>query len=236
MTFAEIENILEFSLPESARRYQAWWANNPIDGRQSMAWLSAGRETEDLDLGGETVTFRRSDDALLSKPHTAGETAARSAQKPVIDADLNRLPDAADGSIAIEAAMQWKQLGAIALDDAGKLLFPVAPTVPGLYRMCLSNASGTRHYIGEAMNLRRRFAHYRNPGPSQQTNIRVNEVLRTHLDAGGEAMVDLIVSGISLSVGGRELSVDLDDKAVRRLLEQAAVVANAAIDIDSLNR
>ena len=49
-------------------------------------------------------------------------------------------------------------------------------------------------------------------------------------------MLDLIVSGISLSVGSRKLTVDLNDKAVWRLFEQSAVVANAAIDIDSLNR
>jgi len=59
---------------------------------------------------------------------------------------------------------------------------------------------------------------------------------QAHLDTGGEAMLDLIVSGISLSVGSRKLTVDLNDKAVWRLFEQSAVVANAAIDIDSLNR
>lgn len=235
MSFDEIENILEFSLPPSARRYPAWWGNNPIEGRQSMAWLAAGFQTDNLDLGGESVTFRRRDD----KPAAgidSGRGKARPAAKTVAAVDIDRLPDAADGSVAVAAAMQWKQLGAIALDDAGKLAFPDAPSAPGLYRMRLSDGSAIRHYIGEAVDLRRRFAHYRNPGPKQQTNIRVNELLCRHLGEGGDAMIDLIVSGISLSIAGQARTVDLADKAVRRLLEQAAIVANAASAIDSLNR
>ncbi len=236
MKFAEIENILEFRLPPSARRYHAWWTNNPVDHRQSIAWLSAGWQTEDLDLPGETVTFRRSDTVSIVDAGTMGRESDRRSHMPAVEWDFDQLPDAADGRIAIVTAMQWKQLGAVALNDAGKLSFPTAPTVPALYRLRLTNSEGTRHYIGEAVNLRRRFGNYRNPGPTQTTSIRINEVLRNHLEAGGQAMVDLIASDISLSVGGQSLAVDLTDKAVRRLLEQAAVVANASIDIESLNR
>ena len=236
MTFAEIESILDFHLPASARRYQAWWANNPIDGRHSMSWLSAGWQTEDLDLASETVSFRRSENIRTASIGPSDEKTIRSTQKSNTAVDIDQLPHATDGSVSINASMNWKQLGAITLDDDMKLSFPDAPAIPALYRLRLSSAIGTRHYIGEAVNLRRRFGNYRNPGPTQQTSIRINEVLSTHLDAGGEALVDLVVSGINLLVGGQELAVDLTDKAVRRMLEQMAVVANAAIDIESLNR
>lgn len=56
-TFAEIEEILGFSLPLSARKHQAWWANQ--DKAQSRAWEEAGWKTTDLDLGAQQVTFVR---------------------------------------------------------------------------------------------------------------------------------------------------------------------------------
>jgi hypothetical protein len=61
MSFAEIENILGFSLPASARKYIAWW-DNPTDGKThpyTYAWLDAGWKRGSLDLKGERVTFVR---------------------------------------------------------------------------------------------------------------------------------------------------------------------------------
>ena len=42
MRFDEIEQLLGFVLPDSARRHPAWWANDPDPNRHSSAWLSAG--------------------------------------------------------------------------------------------------------------------------------------------------------------------------------------------------
>lgn len=59
-TFAQIEEILGFNLPASARKYPAWWANQSDGGHsQSQAWLEAGWQTSDLDLSGSTVRFQR---------------------------------------------------------------------------------------------------------------------------------------------------------------------------------
>lgn len=235
MGFTEIEEVLGFTLPASARTYQAWWANNPIDGRQSSAWLSAGWQTEDLDLPGEAVTFRRGQATSKGISPRAAKPD-RTARRPARNGIPENLPDAPDGTIQLTMAMNWKCLGAVCVDEAGKLSFPDAPTVPALYRLRLSSAEGARHYIGEAVNLRRRFGNYRNPGPTQATSIRINDVLRTHLAAGGQAEVDLVASGMTLSISGQEVTVELAHKATRRLLEQAAIVACHAIDIESLNR
>lgn len=54
-SFDEIESILGFPLPESARAYQAWWANQMRS--QSLGWQLAGWKTTDLDLQNERVTF-----------------------------------------------------------------------------------------------------------------------------------------------------------------------------------
>lgn len=54
-SFGEIEEILGFPLPGSARTYQAWWANQ---GRsQSLGWQRASWKAADLDLQNEKVTF-----------------------------------------------------------------------------------------------------------------------------------------------------------------------------------
>ncbi|MCW2337135.1 hypothetical protein M2337_001368 [Sphingobium sp. B2D3A] len=54
-TFDEVEHILGFSLPTSARQYQAWWANQMRS--QSMAWQSAGWKTASVDLHNEKISF-----------------------------------------------------------------------------------------------------------------------------------------------------------------------------------
>lgn len=46
MTFAAVEAVLGFKLPQSAREYPAWWANEPPETtrhRHSRAWTLAGR-------------------------------------------------------------------------------------------------------------------------------------------------------------------------------------------------
>lgn len=55
--FADIEEILGFALPASARRYAAWWSNSDGSHVQAQAWLAAGYETSDVDIPGEQVKF-----------------------------------------------------------------------------------------------------------------------------------------------------------------------------------
>lgn len=60
LTFAEIERILGATLPPSARKYSAWWANER-DGRHvhALSWLDAGNQTQRLDLNAGTVEFAK---------------------------------------------------------------------------------------------------------------------------------------------------------------------------------
>ena len=60
MTFAEIEDILGAPLPESARRYRPWWANEKAGTHvHARAWLDASRRTANVDLTNRTVEFAR---------------------------------------------------------------------------------------------------------------------------------------------------------------------------------
>lgn len=82
LSFAEIEEILGFSLPRSAYLYPAWWSNSGGTHVQSAAWQSAGYETRHVDLARHTVQFEPSEragfdemtQASLSDSDNASET------------------------------------------------------------------------------------------------------------------------------------------------------------------
>ena len=60
VSFADVEAVLGFELPDSARLYRPWWANQAGGGRsQAIAWMAAGWETAKVDIPGETLLFRR---------------------------------------------------------------------------------------------------------------------------------------------------------------------------------
>jgi len=61
LSFGEVERILGFSLPDSARDHRAWWANERSGGGHvnASAWMEAGRRTTNVDLNAEAVDFVR---------------------------------------------------------------------------------------------------------------------------------------------------------------------------------
>lgn len=59
MQFSDIEDVLGFQLPPSARNHRAWWSNNTSNGVMTNAWLSAGYRSGKVDMEGERLVFRR---------------------------------------------------------------------------------------------------------------------------------------------------------------------------------
>lgn len=59
LSFTEIDELLGFRLPASARKHQAWWSNTRAGHSHAAAWLDAGWKTETLDLAGERVSFAK---------------------------------------------------------------------------------------------------------------------------------------------------------------------------------
>jgi hypothetical protein len=61
LTFAEIEDLLGFSLPESARLQQEWWDGTDTVARRSAqadSWTLASR-TATVNLSAQSVLFER---------------------------------------------------------------------------------------------------------------------------------------------------------------------------------
>jgi hypothetical protein len=59
VTFGEIEKVLGFTLPNSARIHRPWWANQGEGGGHShaLAWEMAGWKTSQVDMAKEPVVF-----------------------------------------------------------------------------------------------------------------------------------------------------------------------------------
>ena len=60
-TFGEVESVLGFKLPKSARLYRPWWANEKGSNghSQALAWGAAGWETAEVNMELETLVFRQ---------------------------------------------------------------------------------------------------------------------------------------------------------------------------------
>lgn len=92
MTFREIEDLLAFDLPPSARRHRVWWSNNPGTNVAVRAWRDAGRKTARVDMASERVVFVREDEKTTHPtPDTEiyGQLSAAAAQ--MVEAERARL-------------------------------------------------------------------------------------------------------------------------------------------------
>lgn len=59
LTFNQIEEIIGSNLPDSARVFRAWWANDSVGHTHSQLWLEAGWRTTYINLTEGRVTFSR---------------------------------------------------------------------------------------------------------------------------------------------------------------------------------
>ena len=59
-TFGDIERVIGFGLPKSARLHRPWWANQKAGGHShALAWLMAGWKTTEVDMEAEQLLFQR---------------------------------------------------------------------------------------------------------------------------------------------------------------------------------
>jgi hypothetical protein len=131
----------------------------------------------------------------------------------------------------------WGDVGTVHLDESGKLRFPNLPTKPGLYRFRVHGPKGdVGRDVGETDNLQRRFAHYRNPSPTQPTNLRLNALLKEVLGQGRNVELAILIDGAWITRNGQEEIADLTDKYVRRLFENVALITGQAQDVLDLNK
>jgi hypothetical protein len=131
-----------------------------------------------------------------------------------------------------EISYAWRSAGAVTL-AGGRLTMPALGARPGIYRFVISDGQGgaVRHYIGESGNLASRMNGYRNPGPTQHTNLRLNALLLRTLEPGGAVDASVVLEA---SFAGRAL--ELGSKSARLLVESAAllVAGSAGTAVENL--
>ena len=68
-SFSEVEAVMGFALPPSARLHRPWWGNQRGGNGHShaLAWSVAGWETAEVDMEAETLTFRRTQPASVPR-------------------------------------------------------------------------------------------------------------------------------------------------------------------------
>jgi hypothetical protein len=59
LKFEDIERIVGTKLPVNSQSYRAWWSNNPTNNVMTKVWLDAGFRTEQVDIEGRRLVFRR---------------------------------------------------------------------------------------------------------------------------------------------------------------------------------
>jgi hypothetical protein len=59
MSFEQIERVIGRKLPASAQQHRAWWSNNPNNSVMTKAWLDAGFRSEQVDMEGRKLVFRK---------------------------------------------------------------------------------------------------------------------------------------------------------------------------------
>ncbi|MBI5136842.1 MAG: hypothetical protein HZA24_05830 [Nitrospirae bacterium] len=234
-TFIEIERVLGFRLPNSAKTYQAWWANedNPTSHVQKLAWMRAGWHIANVDFLRKRVLFRRNG-------HTGSEPQSShtltGSYAPPTPSTTTIPPWERPSNFSAMFRYQWQPIGQIVLDADKKLLFPTPPGGPGVYRFCVREGDKVSWYVGESSSLGRRFANYKTPGPTQQTNLRLNERFTDALLFGGTISVSVIVNTAWIIQDGTERQADFARTSVRRMFENAVLSLDVGSGEHVLNR
>jgi hypothetical protein len=65
LTFDQIERIIGGKLPPKAQHHRAWWSNSPLNNVMTKAWLDAGYRSEQVDMEGRKLVFRRTSEAVF---------------------------------------------------------------------------------------------------------------------------------------------------------------------------
>jgi hypothetical protein len=59
LTFSDVEEILGFPLPKSARKFRTWWANDTSHSHAVNGWLNYGWRVKEIDLQEQYVRFEK---------------------------------------------------------------------------------------------------------------------------------------------------------------------------------
>ena len=121
--FQDVERVLGFPLPPSARKHREWWSNNVGTHVGARAWREAGWKTERVDMAGERLVFVRD---------PAGRTTVEGGFRRLLTPSATRLLEERAEYHHDEDSAIAELLNAAALDRRRRLIERFAATSPDL--------------------------------------------------------------------------------------------------------
>lgn len=200
-TFRDVEAVLGFALPASARKYAAWWSNDESHSHASV-WMNAGWRTSDVDVRQGNVVFRSHSVPLASAAAGAELGASRPVEEPPAGVDATapaltgwglrrfagiELEAGPDGNPVEDMPQKrYENVKKKPLNPNGHGPFcrfpaPALPTAPGVYAVVVDRQSVA--YVGMAEDLRQRWQGYARIQPAncysggQSTNCKINNAI-----------------------------------------------------------
>ncbi len=226
--FSDIERIIGDKLPRSASTHREWWANGGHS--YALSWLNAGWMVSHVSLDDQFVTFLKTPSLNAKKPYNA-KRAEKIDKKEVVFYPW----DVCDSRQCL-ATMEWMPVGKVTLDANDRPVFPPVESAPAIYRFRIRHGRKLFLYVGETDNLKRRFGNYRNPGPTQQTSLRIHALIKKVLKEGAEVSASAVTDKAWLSMEGRKVHADLSSKVIRCLFENMAILTCGGNEIETMNR
>jgi hypothetical protein len=195
------------------------------------------------------------EDALLEKKYKEGTSlenlvAIFQRQPSAITSRLFKLKfasarqDFKQGSIEVKVMFEWE---AVRQSEAEEYVFPEPITEfmnrlykrPAIYRWIIERTNTDDEmlmYIGEAVRLcPDRLSGYITPGPTQQTNLRLNQQFHECIACGGRIRLE-ILKMTGAFVNDLDLTEkDLSRQDIRRLIERLLVTMYRSQGVNLLN-
>jgi len=190
LSFSEIERILGFKLPKSAHEHRAWWSNpsSSTDHPYAQSWLAAGWMVDTVNQKDKWVRFRRIQSRVVEKK-TPLVAKSPSSSDPQEDISAESSGILTTDSKRFLLSIGFEEVGEWLLED-GSLQFVLTRHGDERNILYAFFAQEEVKYIGKSnQTLSGRMNGYKQPGPTQSTNINNNARIK-----------DLLLKGISVQI------------------------------------
>jgi hypothetical protein len=184
ISFQEIERVLGFELLRSAHEHRAWWSNpsSKADHPYAQSWLAAGWMVDTVNQNDKWVRFRRIGSPSIEKqiPSSSKKSPSSFPQKNMNGESSRRTLTADTVKFLIE--LGFEEVGEWLIEE-DSLQFSLTRHRNERNILYAFVAQGEVKYIGKSnQTLSRRMSGYKQPGPTQNTNIRINASMKDLLD------------------------------------------------------
>jgi hypothetical protein len=219
--FGEIVRMLGSKLPSSAYDHRAWWSNpkSPADHPYAQSWLSAGWRVDTVNQGAKWILFRRIHSHALEKkvPHTSQALTTSSIQNDSVKVPFSSNLSGENKQFLLD--LGFEEIGEWII-EAGTLQFILRHYQNNSNILYAFIAQSEIKYIGKStQTLLGRMNGYKNPGPTQSTNIKNNSRIKELLIKGTPVQILVLVQKEEMLYRGMPiiLAAGLEDNLIARL-------------------